>query len=60
MDEKPAVTPAATGAGYANYAAQLAELRRKQKEAVLAGDYDKSDTYERDIQALYHKMQGGK
>ena len=45
------------GTGAANKAANLLELRRKQKEAALKGDFDLSDRIEQEIRELHQKLQ---
>jgi len=55
MMERP--TPDMVGTGAANKAANLLELRRKQKEAALKGDFDLSDRIEQEIRELHQKLQ---
>jgi hypothetical protein len=55
MMERP--TPDMVGTGAANKAANLLELRRKQKEAALKGDFDLSDRIEQEIRELQQKLQ---
>lgn len=55
--------PGMVGTGMANYAARLAELRRKQKDAALRDDWAAADRYEAQIRQLEHERataaQGG-
>ncbi len=57
MSERP--KPGMVGSGAANYAARLAELRRKQKEAATADDWAKVDTIEAQIRQLEQERSAG-
>lgn len=59
MSDVKRPSPSLVGTGTANYAAKMAELRRKQKEAAAAGDWDRVDAIEAQIRDLDAKKSAG-